>query len=78
LNYKGWLRADALDEIFLDVSYHNNDELFLENLSGTNEVDADAVRAYKDQKAMKLAGKAPDSDDEELVLTKRSKGWIPL
>lgn len=47
LNYKGWLRADALDEIVgLDVSYHNG-EHFLLGQRGNNEVDKEAIAAFK-------------------------------
>jgi len=63
LDYRGWFRADALDEIVgLDVSYHKSSAGFLDQLVAANEVDASAVEAYRARKANKLAA---ENDDEE-------------
>ena len=64
------MRADALDEIVgLDVSYHNSSEILLESLLKAEEIDADAVEAYKARKAARTAPNSDkvDYEDEEFA-----------
>ena len=79
LDWKGWFRADALDEIVgLDLSYHGGIAL-----SGDSSVKPEYFKAYEERKEKRrsirrgssasmdtgmMIEKYNDSDDEEAVI----------
>lgn len=57
LNWIGWLRADALDEIVgLDLSYHEGLALVKEHAANNTSVDDEAIQAYTERRAGRYRG----------------------
>lgn len=81
LDYKGWFRSDALEEIVgLDTSYHGktlrlkgDDEVKPEHISAFQEKrDIDRRRRSSNPRSLAVAVQAVEEDDDDEVTDERS------